>query len=134
MHFLDPQSGELDVEYYFDMAVDGMTKFARIDNLDPNESLVKGFCMEVKHGHFRRSRRNCQKNFEPTLRLYGEYGEIEGYYVFHALRARDNSILPGGFDWTVDKETGEFKCTRIKRESLKPYAKPVGYTILGEFN
>ena len=37
IHFLDPQTGELDVEYYFEHVKDGLTKLLRMDNLEPNE-------------------------------------------------------------------------------------------------
>lgn len=48
IHFLDPQTGELDVEYYFDHVKDGLTKLLRIDNLEPNEGNIKWCCKEVK--------------------------------------------------------------------------------------
>ena len=48
IHFLDPQTGELDVEYYFEHVRNGLTKLARIDNIEPNESLIKLCCKEKK--------------------------------------------------------------------------------------
>ena len=48
VHFLDPQTGELDVEYYFDYVKEGLTKLLRIDNLDVNEKYIKWFCKEIK--------------------------------------------------------------------------------------
>ena len=48
IHFLDPQTGELDVEYYFDNVRDGLTKVLRMDNLEPNEQYIKWCCKDVK--------------------------------------------------------------------------------------
>ena len=48
IHFLDPQTGELDVEYYFDNVKDGLTKLLRMDNLEPDEKYIKWCCKEVK--------------------------------------------------------------------------------------
>ncbi len=48
IHFLDPQTGELDVEYYFDNVEKGFTKFLRIDNLEINEEYIKLCCKGVK--------------------------------------------------------------------------------------
>ena len=47
IHFLDPQNGTLDVEYYFDTADNGFTKFFRIDNLEPNELFITECCKEA---------------------------------------------------------------------------------------
>ncbi len=49
IHFLDPQSGELDVEYYFDNVKNDLTKLLRMDNLEPNEKIIQMYCKEVKH-------------------------------------------------------------------------------------
>ena len=49
VYFLDPQTGETDVEYYFQFVKDGLTKLLRMDNHEPNEKLIKWFCKEVKH-------------------------------------------------------------------------------------
>ncbi len=48
IYFLDPQTGELDVEYYFEKVKDGLTKLLRMDNLEPNEKYIKWCCKEVK--------------------------------------------------------------------------------------
>ena len=48
IYFLDPQTGELDVEYYFDNVRDGLTMLLRMDNLEPNEQNIKWCCKEVK--------------------------------------------------------------------------------------
>ena len=48
IHFSDPQTGELDVEYYFDYVKEGLTKFFRTDNLEVNEKYIKWFCKEKK--------------------------------------------------------------------------------------
>ena len=48
IHFLDPQTGELDVEYYFEHVKDGLTKLLRMDNLEPDEKYIKWCCREVK--------------------------------------------------------------------------------------
>ena len=59
IHFLDPQTGELDVEYYFDEVRNGLTKFARIDNLEPNEAFIKLCCKEAKNNaHSGRGNKN----------------------------------------------------------------------------
>ena len=49
IHFLDPQTGGLDVEYYFDHVKDGLTKLLRIDNLESDEKNIKWCCKETKH-------------------------------------------------------------------------------------
>ena len=48
IRFLDPQTGELDVEYYFDNVKDGLTKLLRMDNLEPNGKIIKWCCKEIK--------------------------------------------------------------------------------------
>ena len=48
IYFLDPQTGEIDVEYYFDIVKNGLTKLLRIDNLEPNEKYIKWCCKEIK--------------------------------------------------------------------------------------
>ena len=48
IHFLDPQTGELDVEHYFENVQAGLTRMFRIDNLDVNEKYIKWFCKELK--------------------------------------------------------------------------------------
>ena len=48
IHFLDPQSGELDVEYYFENVKDGLTQLWRIDEPEPNETYIKLCCKEIK--------------------------------------------------------------------------------------
>ena len=66
--------------------------------------------------------------------LCDECGEAQGKYVF-GIYNRDNGMgLPGGVNWTVDKQTGECKNERLEREFLAPYAPIVGYTKLGQFD
>ena len=48
IRFLDPQTGDTDVEYYFDNVKGGLTNLLRMDNLEPNEKLIKWCCKEVK--------------------------------------------------------------------------------------
>ena len=48
VYFLDPQTGELDVEYYFDEVEKGLTKFFRIDDLEINEKYIAECCEEIK--------------------------------------------------------------------------------------
>ena len=57
VHFLDPQTGELDVEYYFDEVENGKTKFFRIDNLEINKKYIIE-CCEERNDNFRRGIRN----------------------------------------------------------------------------
>ena len=45
--FLDPQTGALNVQHYFDMTDNGFTKFFRIDNLEPNKILIAECCEEA---------------------------------------------------------------------------------------
>ena len=66
--------------------------------------------------------------------LYGEYGEAQGKYTFNICSRSNGLVPPGGFDFTVDKETGKYKCTRLEREFLAPYAPIRGYKKLGEFD
>ena len=46
--FLDPQSGNLDVEYYFELVKFGETQFFRMDNLEINEIYIKECCEETE--------------------------------------------------------------------------------------
>lgn len=46
VHFIDPQSNETDVSYYFDNVEEGSTRFARIDNLEPS-SYITDCCKEA---------------------------------------------------------------------------------------
>lgn len=48
IYFLDPQTGELDVEYYFDEATEGLIKLLRIDNLEINKKYIIDCCEESK--------------------------------------------------------------------------------------
>ena len=75
---------------------------------------------------------NIAKNgLSSRLKLHDSYGEAQGQYVFTVRRADDGEDIPGGFHLTVDKETGERSWTYpLKRDSLKPYAKIVGYKKL----
>ncbi len=45
--YIDPQTNEVDVSYYFNYAKNGATTFARIDNLDVT-AYIKDCCEEVK--------------------------------------------------------------------------------------
>jgi len=51
----------------------------------------------------------AEKESQPRYKLCGEYGEAQGYYVFHAYDVKHGLTPPGGFNWVVDKETGELK-------------------------
>ena len=44
--FIDPQSGETDVDWYFDEAKPGATQFCRIDNIEPSSLILD--CCEKK--------------------------------------------------------------------------------------
>ncbi len=48
IHFLDPQIGELNVEYYFESVKEGFTKLLRMNNLEINDKTIKWCCKEVK--------------------------------------------------------------------------------------
>ena len=48
IHFLDPQTGELDAEHYFEHVKKGFTELLRIDNLEPNKEFIKLCCKESK--------------------------------------------------------------------------------------
>ena len=58
--------------------------------------------------------------------LCEQYGEISDKYVFNAQNSH-GTVPPGGFNWTVHKETGEYKCEYLEREFLAPYAPIKGY-------
>lgn len=49
--FIDPQTGENDVSYYFDSVADGKTRFCRIDNTEVSSRIVD-CCEEVKNDKF----------------------------------------------------------------------------------
>ena len=48
IHFLDPQTGQLNVEYYFESVKEGFTKLLRMNNLEINDKNIKWCCKEVK--------------------------------------------------------------------------------------
>lgn len=76
----------------------------------------------------------AEEKSRPRYKLCGEYGEAQGYYVFYAYDVTNGLTPPGGFNWVVDKETGEFAIIGLKRESLRPpWAPIVGYKKLGRF-
>lgn len=58
--------------------------------------------------------------------LYPSYGEAQGKYVF-SMQNSKGMIPPGGWHWTVHKETGECKCEYLEGEFLAPYAPIKGY-------
>ena len=70
-----------------------------------------------------------EKHIPKGHTLCDEYGEAQGKYIFASVGA-NGLIPPGGFHWTVDKETGECKCERLEREFLAPYAPIRGYKKL----
>ena len=47
IHFLDPQNGELDAEYYFENVKYGATKFFRINNLEINKTYIMECCEAI---------------------------------------------------------------------------------------
>lgn len=49
--FIDPQTGESDVSYYFDSVADGKTKFCRIDNIEVSSKIID-CCKEVNNVKF----------------------------------------------------------------------------------
>lgn len=56
-------------------------------------------------------------------------GEVDNKYLI--IYENLNGDLPaGGYDLTVNKETGECKFERLERESLAPFAKIKGYKKL----
>ena len=61
--------------------------------------------------------------------LCKSYGEAQGKYIFSTQDAR-GIIPPGGFNWTVDKETGECKCEYLEREGNKLWSPIRGYKKL----
>ena len=61
--------------------------------------------------------------------LCNSYGEAQGKYIF-STQDSQGMIPPGGFHWTVDKETGKCKCEGLEREFLAPYAPIKGYKKL----
>ena len=61
--------------------------------------------------------------------LRESYAEAQGKYLFVAEDSH-GMIPPGGFHWTVDKETGKCKCEGLEREFLAPYAPIKGYKKL----
>lgn len=70
--------------------------------------------------------KTAEQNLPKEYTLCNSYGEAQGKYVFEAQDWR-GIIPPGGFNWTVDKETGECKCEYLEREFLAPYAPIKGY-------
>ena len=54
------------------------------------------------------------------------YGEVPNKYVFVQQDSK-GIVPPGGWHWTVNKETGECKCEYLEREFLAPYAPIKGY-------
>ena len=73
----------------------------------------------------------AETGLSPNLKLINSYGEAQGQYIFTPIRRADDIPIPGGFRLTVDKETGERSWNYpLKRESLKPYAKIIGFKEL----
>jgi len=64
-----------------------------------------------------------------TQTLRESYAEAQGKYLFVG-QFPDGCIPPGGFNWTVDKETSECKCEYLEREFIAPYAPIRGYKKL----
>lgn len=58
--------------------------------------------------------------------LHNSYAEAQGKYLFISQDSR-GIVPPGGFNWTVDKETGECKCEYLERERIHPMARIRGY-------
>lgn len=71
----------------------------------------------------------AEKNIPKGHKLSHSYGEAQGKYVFSTQDSR-GTVPPGGFNWTVDKKTGECACERLEREFLAPYAPIKGYKKL----
>ncbi len=60
-----------------------------------------------------------EHNLPEGQTVYPSYGEIQEKYVFNG-QFSDGCIPPGGFNWTVHKETGECKCETLERENWTP--------------
>lgn len=71
----------------------------------------------------------AEKHMPAGFSLRDSYGEAQGKYVFEVQDER-GMVPPGGFNWTVDKETGEYNCDYLEREFLAPYAPIKGYKKL----
>lgn len=61
--------------------------------------------------------------------LYNSYGEAQGKYVFNG-QFPDGCIPPGGFHWTVNKNTGECKCEYLERDGNNLWSPIRGYKKL----
>ena len=45
IHFMDPQTGSMNVSRYFEMVNHGMTRIMRVDDAEPTELVLK-YCKE----------------------------------------------------------------------------------------
>lgn len=70
-----------------------------------------------------------REHLPKNQRLCDSYGEAQGKYVFTG-QFSDGSIPPGGFNWTVDKESGLCMCEYLAREGNKPWSPIRGYKKL----
>ena len=70
-----------------------------------------------------------EKKIPQDKALRKSYAEAQGKYLFVAEDSH-GMIPPGGFHWTIDKETGECKCEYLEREFLAPFAPIKGYKKL----
>ena len=71
----------------------------------------------------------AKKHIPKGQTLRRSYGEAQGKYVLTSQNSM-GMIPPGGFNWTVDKETGECKCEHLEREGDKPFSPIRGYKKL----
>ena len=73
--------------------------------------------------------RIAEKNIPKGHTLYRSYGEAQGKYVF-TTQDSTGMIPPGGFHWTVDKETGKCVCELLERKGNKLWSPIRGYRSL----
>lgn len=71
----------------------------------------------------------AEKNIPQGQTLRRSYGEAQGKYVLTSQNSMD-MIPPGGFNWTVDKETGECKFEHLEREGNQLWSPIRGYKKL----
>ena len=71
----------------------------------------------------------AKKHIPKGQTLRRSYGEAQGKYVLTSQNSM-GMIPPGGFNWTVDKETGECKCEHLEREGNQLWSPIRGYKKL----
>lgn len=130
IYFLDPQTGELDVEYYFSHVKSGLTKLIRIDNLNLTKNILSGVARRPNEIMTLKEAIKIAENHIPKGHtLCRSFGEVQGKYVFSSQDSR-GIIPPGDFRWTVDKASGICKCEHLEHEGNKPWLPIRGYKKL----